>query len=250
MMKHWHRFGRWVGGVSLGVAISAGCVLAETVPLSEQLIDLESAAGEELLFSSQARRDYLPLSQEFLTQSNLAYCGVASMVMVLNALEVPAPKAAGYRRYRFFTQENIFDNPAARQVMTADYVARQGMTLEEMSRFLQGYPLQVSRHHGSEISLEEFRRIIRENLSQPNNFILVNYLRRALDQQGGGHISPLAAYHEASDRVLILDVARYRYPPVWVSVKDLWQATNTTDPVSGKTRGLVTIRRRSLVSAQ
>ena len=41
------------------------------------------------------------------------------------------------------------------------------------------------------------------------------------------------------DRVLILDVARYRYPPVWVRSIDLWRALRTIDPSSGRSRGLV-----------
>jgi hypothetical protein len=44
----------------------------------------------------------------------------------------------------------------------------------------------------------------------------VNYQRGALGQKESGHISPLAAYNAASDRFLILDVAAYKYPPVWV----------------------------------
>ena len=44
----------------------------------------------------------------------------------------------------------------------------------------------------------------------------MNYLRKAIGQERGGHISPLAAYDAKSDRFLILDVARYKYPPVWV----------------------------------
>jgi hypothetical protein len=44
--------------------------------------------------------------------------------------------------------------------------------------------------------------------------------------------------------VLILDVARYRYPAVWVRAEDLWRAMGTVDRSSGRSRGLVVIRRR------
>ena len=43
--------------------------------------------------------------------------------------------------------------------------------------------------------------------------------------------------------MLILDVARYRYPTVWVPLRDLWQAIRTIDPSTGKSRGIVLIRR-------
>ena len=39
----------------------------------------------------------------------------------------------------------------------------------------------------------------------------------------------------------ILDVARYRYPAVWVSVADLWRAARTLDRSSGRSRGLVSL---------
>jgi hypothetical protein len=56
-----------------------------------------------------------------------------------------------------------------------------------------------------------------------------------------GHISPLGAYHAASDRFLLLDVARYKYPPVWVKADALFAAMRTNDLVSGKSRGFVMI---------
>ena len=63
---------------------------------------------------------------------------------------------------------------------------------------------------------------------------------RRSGQQIGGHISPLGAYDEKKDRFLILDVARYKYPPVWVKASDLFDAMNTTDASNGgKTRGYV-----------
>ncbi|WP_293094441.1 phytochelatin synthase family protein [Moorena sp. SIO3I6] len=58
--------------------INGGC-LAQTIPLTENLINLDSDHGERLLMASQAREDYLPLSIQFVTQENLAYCGVASV---------------------------------------------------------------------------------------------------------------------------------------------------------------------------
>ena len=223
----------------------AGSLNAQTTPVASNLIELDSTEGDQLLIASSARTDYVPLSIEFVTQDNLAYCGVASMVMVLNALDVPAPETPQYRNFfRIFTQDNIFDQPETRQVIAPEVVARQGMTLQELGGLLASYPVDVSVRHGAEMTLEEFRRAIVSNLSEANNYVLVNYLRRSLGQKGGGHISPIAAFHEESDRLLILDVARYRYSPIWVKVEDLWQATNTLDTTSNKTRGLVLVSRQ------
>ena len=41
--------------------------------------------------------------------------------------------------------------------------------------------------------------------------------------------------------MLILDVAKYKYPPAWVSISMLHQAIDTIDTVSNKARGLVIV---------
>ncbi|MFM6277494.1 MAG: phytochelatin synthase family protein, partial [Dolichospermum sp.] len=81
------------------------------------------------------------------------------------------------------------------------------------------------------------------NLKQRNNFVIINYLRKEIGQERGGHISPLAAYNQTTDRFLIMDVSRYKYPPVWVKTADLWKAMNTVDTTSAKTRGFVFVSR-------
>ena len=35
----------------------------------------------------------------------------------------------------------------------------------------------------------------------------------------------------------MLDVARFKYPPFWVPVEQLWEATLAVDEVTGRTRG-------------
>lgn len=193
----------------------------------------------ELLSTSRARADYGSLAETFLTQANLAYCGVASSVMALNSLAVPAPPAAGYGRYRFWTQDNLFNSEASRAVLQPEQVARRGMTLQQLRNLLASTGLQATAIHGSSVDLAAFRRLVIANLANPDDRLLVNYLRSAIGQEGGGHISPLAAYHAPSDRVLILDVARYRYPSVWVPLEALWRSIRTIDPDSGLSRGLV-----------
>ncbi|MGB7445295.1 MAG: phytochelatin synthase family protein [Coleofasciculaceae cyanobacterium] len=227
---------------TVGLCLTSGGVLAQTLPLATNLINLNSSQGEQLLLTSQARKDYLPLTLQFVTQDNLAYCGVASIVMVLNALSIPAPEAAEFPQYNIFTQENFF-NERAKQVLSPEVVAQQGMTLEQLGQLLESYPVQTEVYHGADLTLEKFRSLVVKNLQESGNFVLANYLRRTLGQEAGGHISPIAAYNEATDRFLILDVSRYKYPPIWVEAEELWQAIRTVDSTSGKTRGLVLVNR-------
>lgn len=212
-------------------------------PTPAPLISLSAAAGQALLVQpSTLRADYAPLAQWFETQANLAYCGVASSVMVLNSLALPAPVAAGYGAYRFWTQTNLFAAAASARFVQPERVARQGMDLEQLDGLLGSQGLRVQRFHGDGLSLAQLRLLLRRNLADPADRILVNYDRRALGQAGGGHISPLAAFDPRSDRVLILDVARYRYPAVWVAAPDLWRAMRSIDASSGRSRGLLLIQ--------
>ena len=242
---HMHKGLVKVIGLSLqaaivGLWITAGGAVAQTLALPRSLTPLSSSEGEQLLFASHARADYVTLSTQFVTQKNQAYCGVASIVMVLNALNILAPAAPEYKPYRVFTQDNFF-NLQTQKVLAADVVARQGMTLDQLGQLLVTYPVSAQVYHAGNLSLPKFRSLALKNLQQRDNFLIVNYLRRAINQEKGGHISPLAAYNQASDRFLILDVSRYKYPPVWVRAADLWKAMNTVDSVSGKTRGLVVV---------
>ena len=38
---------------------------------------------------------------------------------------------------------------------------------------------------------------------------------------------------------LLLDVSRYKYPPVWVKAATMFDAMNTLDSTSQKTRGYI-----------
>lgn len=226
---------------ALGLSLMAQPLRAQTLPLPDHLTSLTSAEGQAVLQGSEALADYVPLTSQFVTQINQAFCGVASVVMVLNALGVPAPLATEWERH-YFTQENLF-NAQTEAVISRQVIERQGLTLAELAGLVESYPVQAEIYYGSQVSLDDFRNLIRTNLETPGNYVLVNYLRRTLGQERGGHISPVAAYDANTDQFLILDVSRYKYPPVWVPADLLWQAINTVDTVSGKTRGFLLIER-------
>jgi len=228
------------------VAVLALCLFSsglasKTLPLPESLVSLNSQAGEQLLLHSEARQSYWNLSVQFLTQKTQAFCGVASIVMVLNALAIPAPTTPEYTPYTVFTQENFF-NDQTEKVLPQTVLAEKGMTLDQIGALLRSYGVHAEVHHAADSSLAEFRKLAAEHLSTPNSYVIVNYLRRAIGQEKGGHISPLGAYDGDADKFLVLDVARYKYPPVWVKTADLFGAMNTTDSDNdNRTRGYVLI---------
>jgi hypothetical protein len=52
----------------------------------------------------------------------------------------------------------------------------------------------------------------------------------------------VGGYHAEKDMVLILDVARFKYPPHWVSLPLLWQALGLLDASTGLSRGFALLR--------
>ena len=121
--------GRLVRLFALAFCLWTTGLSAQTLPLPDNLTDLNSAQGEKFFFESGALQNYFAVADNFVTQKTQAYCGVASIVMVLNALHTPAPTTPEYQPYHTFTQDNLLDephrrDPAARGSRTAGHDAR------------------------------------------------------------------------------------------------------------------------------
>lgn len=228
----------------LAAALLSANAHAETLPLPQNLIGAATDAGEALLVDADAREAYFPLASNFLTQKNQAFCGVASMVMVFNAMQLPAPAVPEFDPYKTFTQDNLLD-ARTDAIITVETIMKQGITLDQLGDLMAVQPVTVEVNHAAGSSVEAFRGKARDYLSKPDHFVVINYLRKTIGQEKGGHISPLAAYDAETDRFLILDVARYKYPPVWVKTDELFAAMNTTDKDNeNKTRGFILVSRK------
>jgi hypothetical protein len=214
-------------------------VASQLQPLPPNLIPLDSDEGRKLLVESNANRDFFSLVGTYLTQRTTSYCGVASSVMVLNAMPVQAPPLAGKAPFRAFDEENVFQSDAIRQAASA------GLTVEQLAALLRENPVDAAVHFADTTPLDEFRKLASENMARTGDFVLIDFSRGDLGQDIGAHWSPLAAYHAGTDRFLVLDVARFRYPPYWATAADLHKAMNTTDPDSGKSRGFVVVSQRA-----
>ncbi len=217
------------------VAISAFMLTPPTVNrlvVPSNLIALDSKIGQQLLAESRFKSDYTSLAQHFQTQKLRAYCGVASAVMIINALKSSAQPLS----------QDIFFTDRTQKVRSPYEVAFFGMNLAQLSDLLRSHKVNVEIQYASDATLEKFRTQVKENLNRDRDFVIVNYDRASVNQGKGGHISPISAYHEKSDRFLIADVSSYKYPPVWVSTSQLWNAINTQDRTTNRTRGYLLVR--------
>ncbi len=221
----------------LAILISAPLSLMAAEPA---LIYWNSDAGKVLRARIPADADYWQLSPWFAEQINQTYCSVASAITVLNALPIRKPVDPIYAPNAYFTQSNYF-TPEVAKVVSPQTVLAQGMTRDEMVQTLVRQGVKAVSIAGDSIDDKGLRTLLQKAMGDDGQFVLVNYLRSAVGQEGGGHWSVLAAYDAQSDRVLILDVAKYMYAPAWVGIDTLQKAIATVDTTSNKSRGLVVV---------
>ncbi|KAM3715743.1 Glutathione gamma-glutamylcysteinyltransferase [Dirofilaria immitis] len=211
--------------------------------LPSSCINFASAEGKKLFIESFIKGHaniYFRLASHFLTQDEPSYCGLSTLVMVLNALEVD-PGRVWKSPWRFY-HESMLDC-----CVPLDDIKKTGITLSQFACLAECNKLYIELNYAE--STSEFLSIFRENIKRcmatDDTVLVVSYNRQVLGQTGAGHFSPLAAYHEESDQVLIMDVARFKYPPHWVPLTILRDAMLSIDTTSGKPRGYLALKLRS-----
>lgn len=218
-------------------ALSACPAMAEEAP---KVVYWDTSAGKVLRARIAADADYWQLIPNFAVQQTQSYCAVASAVTVLNSLPIKKPVDPTYAPYAYFTQGNFF-TPEVSKIISAQTVLAQGMTREEMAETLTRLGVKTRSLAGDSFTDASLRAVLQKALGDDGQFVLANYFRGTFGQVGGGHWSALAAYDAQTDSVLILDVAKYKYPPAWVSISLLRQSLATLDSTSNKARGLVVV---------
>lgn len=209
-------------------------------PLPDALVPFASDEGRRIFreaLDAGGLEGWFALAEQFHTQSDPAFCGLGTLVMVLNALAID-PGRAWKGPWRWFSEE-LLDCCRPLEV-----VKKQGITLDELACLARCNGATAQRVRASDSSEEAFRARVREAASTPGEpFLAVAYSRRVLGQSGDGHFSPVAGYHAGRDLALVLDAARFKYPPHWIPVSLLWRAQLPLDPTTGRTRGHVVLGR-------
>jgi hypothetical protein len=226
----------------------------------QELVPFASDEGLARLARSNAKVDFPMLSNQFEPQSNGAFCGPTSAAIVLNAARgrdagLPRDRsrlAAGDLKYvpsnfdptiARFTQDNViakgrktraqvFGEPVTingKRIQDFGYQVRQ---LDEMLR-ANGASTRLTIV-GDEADEQTVRFELAENLKRRGDYVIVSYKRDAVGQHGGGHLSPLGAYDEASDSFLVLDVNPASAGWVWMSAATLVNGMRTFDTVENR----------------
>lgn len=234
----------WVINIAIMVILTLGFTL-RVVAYPVDLVEFSSPQGIKMLKNTDTSGDYWRLSPYFTTEKQVSYCGVATGVMVLNALGDKSQDFTPGSPYKLMTQDNIFTATVAKK-LPADKVLFNGMSLDEFGEFLGDSGLNTRVvHAGTDGStLAQFRQDAIAAISSDRDYIVVNIQREPIYGVVSGHISPLAAYDKPSDRFLLMDVARYRYPPMWIKAADLWRAMELKTRITQLARGYVIASKR------
>jgi hypothetical protein len=233
-------------------------LVASPAPKGPVPVSLASEEGMLRLARSGARVDFPHLANEFESQENRAFCGVASAVVVLNALRdrddrfpkpedsrlAPGGSLAFDPLFHRFTQADFF-TPETDTIKRKDEILGSprtagehpsgGLQLRQLAKLLVAHGLSVEvRVVDDHLDGPTIRRELVKNLSTEGDYVLVNYLRGGVGQAGGGHISPLAAYDMASDSILVLDVNPNAQPWSWVPAGALIDAMRNKDVIENR----------------
>ena len=191
--------------------------LAAEGPSPEPVVLVEWGSEEsvERLARSSYKTDFFPLSNHFESQDNLLFCGLASSVMVLNALRMgkreglPQDEQAIPKQERVwlpkgfnpffgkYTQNNVLNDRAKQRVevlgkpipiggeLKPDY----GLELGQLGQVLRAHALDVTvRVVDNNLGNETIKREIAANPVTGGENVIVNYARKSLGQRDGGHI--------------------------------------------------------------
>ncbi|KAH8094233.1 glutathione gamma-glutamylcysteinyltransferase [Aureococcus anophagefferens] len=227
-----------------GHALDASPYADYFLPTPTIATPLNTTAGFDILLKpTTLRRSYVALAPHFATQSTQSYCAVASSVMALNALPaVAAPVDGAYAPY------GVLDAGRAR----VDDEGRPRPHVRHVARPAHGGAGARARPPGDERErdgrVERLgRRAAAPRETRASRDAGVARARQLLPEgprrSGRRPLVALAAYDADGDLALLLDVARYKYPPVWVPLADLAKAlvAGDADNAGGAPRGVLVL---------
>ena len=214
-------------------------------PLPRHLPALSSPAGRVLFkeaLASNGLKSYFALAETYETQSEPSFCGITTLSMSLNALGVD-PRRRWKGVWRWYTDAMLESH------VPLETFERDGMSFDEFAGVARWNGAEARPIRAGESDIETFREAVEkacvgedESDGELEDGVLVaSYNRSVLGQTGEGHFSPVAGLAPSSDMVLVLDTARFKYPPHWVPTQLLWEAMADINPWNGKSRGYVSL---------
>jgi hypothetical protein len=238
---------------------TAGAVIKmkqRQIPLkpANDLLYLNNTRAIQLLRHGiyDAAADFFSYQQGWEVQINQAYCAIATSASVLNSYRgtIDLPQDPLYLPFPWATQMALVENECVTAaVLDIDSVRHAGLGIAMVPNLLNCFLMPkgfeaVAYPVDPEFSVQHhLKDIVVNALLDKNSRVVLNYDRGGIGQGpiGHGHWSPIGAYSQEIDSFLIMDVAKYKYPPVWVPTNTLFGGVGTLDLCSAMQKHLVPI---------
>lgn len=230
--------------------------------LPPTLIQLNSPCGKKIFVESLNEGNmecFFPLIEQFSTQYLPSTCGTTTLSMVLNALGID-PKINWKGIWRWYSEETLgCSHPDYLKEIDIEkfaHLAKRNNTSLQIF-----YHQSVKKSDGFNVSMincptgqHKCTSIIKKSARfdtffdccvascrRDGFFLIVNHSRKALNQTGFGHFSPIGGLNLNKKLLLSLDVARYKYPPHWCDIKKMYDSLEELDTATGNPRGFCLI---------
>lgn len=224
------------------------------------LIKWDSTEGISRLERSKYKVDFFKLASNFVGQPDKFVCGTTAGAIVLNALRLNKEKASvlpltsfdnKYKkhlkpkwepRFNRYTPIN-FLNLKTNKVKTRMQIyggpikgkRDAGLQIRQLHNiFLVHNVASKLKVVTNKLDKQKLKQELILNLQTEDDYIIVNYSRKVVGQNGGGHFSPLAAYDKVSDSFLVLDVNPNRDTWAWIKSNVLFAAMGTFDTIENR----------------
>lgn len=210
--------------------------------------------------------DFFRLAHHFKPQNNPVNCGQAAATVVLSAIyemnktQLPIieewPIAIGDKKYplqyRLINETNFFNETTDKVLdrktiimkkTKADGTFGGGIDIDELQKMLKIHGVKsklTNVEKFSDENLNDFRELVKKVVNSEKEFLILNY-DHSYKSLMGGHFSPVAAYDEKSDSILMLDVAAHRNPWIWINLSDVYHAMNTQNYAKTAYRGYLVV---------
>ncbi|XP_071483786.1 uncharacterized protein [Diadema antillarum] len=216
---------------------------------SKQVVPLQSSEGQRLLNETNIKQTLLV--RIFSKQSKSGYCGVHTAALLMSArhfgLKYPDERQQEACDFRDvpFSDANMFTFDETTRVVSSEKLVVEGASLSDLEELFRQHGLfdHFERSYADSCGVDNFRSraVVALSHSDSRQGVLVNFKCDFIVNNklfSSGHVSPLAAYHEPSDRFLLLDTA-IPNRDVWIPTEELHRRMNTRDPISGISRGFL-----------
>lgn len=235
-----------------------------------EVINWNSEEGVKRLERSKFKADFFKLAHHVRAQEEPSTCAIATAVTVTRAIyelqdkKMPLIKSIPLNfngktvalEYRTI-DETTFYNEATDAIVDRRAIVMQypkdaktgtfmgGVDMKELAQMLKVHGVKSTVTHvatSTKADVDAFRKVVKEVVNDKSRFLIANYFRGYQGIEMGGHFSPIAAYDEESDSILILDIAGHKNPWIWVSITDFHKSMNSKNYAGTDFRGYMVLR--------